>query len=93
MVRPSIGTAPPLAGLRWGVVARHMRRHIQSAQRSYMIRGVVGLILAHRDATSGDFVSDLQHGLRGRLSAVPSACVTAPATARPCRFSIVTCPM
>ena len=41
-----------------------MRCHIQFAQRSHMIRGVVGLILAYRNAVSARFASGLQHGFR-----------------------------
>ena len=44
------GAMPPLAGLSFGVVARHMRRHSRFAQRGHMLGSIIGLVLARCDA-------------------------------------------
>src|ERR1700730_12093669 len=75
------------------VVLRHMRRNFDGAQMGHMVSRVIGLIFAHRDAAAGLLALALSMICEARRSAVPLASVTMPATASPCRFSMVGWPM
>src|SRR5215211_603750 len=69
-------------------VDRDVWRHLAFTQRFDKLDHVVGFVGAERDPLLG-------WSMRVRAasrSAVPVACVTSPATAKPLRFSIRTCP-
>ena len=87
------GAVAVLAGFGDGLVLCHMRRHVDGAKIGHMIGGIVRLVLTGRDAVAGSFAFDLSMISDARRSAVPLACVTMPATASPCRFSMVAWPI
>jgi len=67
------------------IVLRHMRRHIRGAKIGDMIGRIIRLVLTGRD-TAASLLMALSMISEARRSAVPLACVTMPATAKPCRF-------
>ena len=59
------GASALLAGLRDGVVLRHMRRDVHGAKLGHVIGGVIGLVLADRDPMTGFLAPGFEHYLRG----------------------------
>src|SRR6187401_1679547 len=86
------GTGARLAGFGDGLVLRYMRRHADGAKIGDMIGGIIRLVLTGRDTAACGFALAFSMVSEARRSAVPLACVTLPATASPCRFSMVASP-
>src|ERR1700738_377005 len=87
------GALATLAGCGDAVVLRHMRRDVDGAQTGHMVSRVIGLsspTVMRQPASSALALSMI---CEARRSAVPLASVTMPATASPCRFSMVAWPM
>src|ERR1022692_871695 len=76
------------------IVLRHMRCDVPGAKIGHMIGRVVGLLsspaVMRRPVA---LLLALSMISEARRSAVPLACVTIPATASPCRFSMVAWPI
>src|SRR6202045_2137270 len=83
----------PLAGLGRALVLRHMRCDIDGTQGRDMIPRVIGLVGARREAMADGLALGFQHRVGSAAFPLPPAVVTMPATASPCRFSMVTWPM
>src|ERR1700736_6053614 len=86
------GALTTLAGCGDAVVLRHMRRDVDGAQMGHMVSRVIGLIFAVMRPPASLALA-LSMICEARRSAVPLASVTMPATASPCRFSMVAWPM
>jgi hypothetical protein len=83
----------PSSSLGGSIVQGHVRRDAEFAQPRHVIGCIVDLVLTHRDASAASLRLSLSINSDVRRSAVPVARLTMPATARPWRFSMVTCPM
>ena len=81
-----------LAGLGRALVLRHMRCDIDGTQGREMITRVIGLVGARREAPMALRLA-FSIAWAALRPALPPAVVTMPATASPCRFSMVTWPM
>ena len=69
-----------------------MRRHVDGAKIGDVIGCIIGFVLTDRYAMAGSFAFAFSMISEARRSAVPLAC-DQPATARPCRFSMVAWPI